>query len=70
MFNPDFVTSQERERRLKAGTKETRYAKTISLPSEYWTLLEQIIHKLNLKNASGGMKYCIKEIGIEEGIET
>ena len=70
MFNPDFVTPQERERRRKAGTKETRYAKTISLPSEYWTLLEHITHKLNLKNASGGIKYCIKQIGIEEGLES
>jgi len=70
MFNPDFVTPQERERRLKAAQKEMNVAKTISIPISYWALLDQIKTKLKKKNANDTLKYCIKEIGIEEGLES
>ena len=70
MFNPDYVTSLERERRLKAAQKETKVAKTISIPISYWALLDQIRNKLGKKNANESLKYCIKQIGIEEGLES
>ena len=70
MFNPDFVTPLERERRLKAAQKETKVAKTISIPISYWTLLEEIRNKLEKKNANETLLYCIKQIGIEEGLES
>ena len=69
MFNPDHVTPLEKERRLKAAQKETKVAKTISVPISYWALLEQIRNKIGKKNANETLMYCIKEIGIEEGIE-
>ena len=58
-----------KERRLKAEQKETKVAKTISVPISYWALLEQIRNKIGKKNANETLMYCIKEIGIEEGIE-
>jgi hypothetical protein len=58
-----------KERRLKAAQKETKVAKTISVPISYWALLEQIRNKIGKKNANETLMYCIKEIGIEEGIE-
>ena len=70
MFNPDYVTSLERERRLKAAQKETKVAKTISIPISYWALLDQLRTKLGKKNANESLKYCIKQIGIEEGLES
>ena len=70
MFNPDYVTSLERERRLKAAQKETKVAKTLSIPISYWALLDQIRNKLGKKNANETLKYCIKQIGIEEGLES
>ena len=70
MFNPDYVTALERERRLKAAQKETKVAKTISIPISYWALLDQIRNKLGKKNANESLKYCIKQIGIEEGLES
>jgi len=70
MFNPDFITPLERERRLKAAQKETKTAKTISIPSSYWALADQIRNKLGKKNANETIMYCIKEIGIEEGLES
>ena len=70
MFNPDFVTPLERERRLKAAQKETKVAKTISIPISYWALLDQLRTKLGKKNANETLLYCIKQIGIEEGLES
>ena len=59
-----------KERRLKAEQKETKVAKTISVPISYWALLEQIRNKIGKKNANETLMYCIKEIGIEEGLES
>ena len=59
-----------KEQRLKAAQKETKVAKTISVPISYWALLEQIRNKIGKKNANEALMYCIKEIGIEEGIES
>ena len=70
MFNRDFVTPLERERRLKAAQKETKVAKTISIPISYWALVDQIKTKLGKKNANETIMYCIKEIGISEGLES
>ena len=69
-LDPDYVTKQERERRLKAAQKETKTAKTISIPSSYWALADQIRNKLGKKNANETVMYCIKQIGIEEGLES
>ena len=69
-LNPDFVTKEEVARRLKATQKETKVAKTISIPISYWALLDQVRNKLGKKNANETIMYCIKEIGIEEGIES
>jgi len=70
MFNRDYVTPLERERRLKAAQKETKVAKTISVPISYWALLDQIRNKIGKKNANETLQYCIKQIGIEEGLES
>jgi hypothetical protein len=70
MFNPDFVTPLEKARRLKAAQKEIKVAKTISIPVSYWTLVDQIKTKLGKKNANETLLYCIKQIGIEEGLES
>jgi hypothetical protein len=70
MFNPDYVTVEERERRRKAGVKEIKVAKTISIPVSYWALLDEIRNKLGKKNANETLQYCIEQIGIEEGLES
>ena len=70
MFNPDHVTPLEKARRLKAAQKEIKVAKTISIPISYWALVDQIKTKLGKKNANETLLYCIKQIGIEEGIES
>jgi hypothetical protein len=70
MFNPDHVTPLERARRLKAAQKETKVAKTISIPISYWALLDQVRNITGKKNANETIMYCIKQIGIEEGIES
>ena len=70
MFNPDYVTPLEKARRIKAAQKETKVAKTISIPISYWALVDQIKTKLGKKNANETLLYCIKQIGIEEGIES
>ena len=70
MFNRDYITPLERERRLKAAQKETKVAKTISIPISYWALVDQIKTKLGKKNANETLLYCIKQIGIECGIES
>jgi hypothetical protein len=63
-------TKLGKERRLKAAQKETKVAKTISVPVSYWALLDQIKTKLGKKNANEALMHCIKEIGIEEGLES
>jgi hypothetical protein len=70
MFNPDYVTPLEKARRIKAAQKETKVAKTISIPISYWALVDQIKTKLGKKNANETLLYCIKQIGIEEGLES
>ena len=70
MFNPDYVTPLEKARRLKAAQKEMKVAKTISIPISYWALLDQLRTKLGKKNANETLLYCIKQIGIEEGLES
>ena len=70
MFNPDYVTPLEKARRLKAAQKEISAAKTISIPISYWALLDQVKNKLGKKNVNETLMYCIKEIGIEEGLES
>ena len=69
-LDPNVVTKVEKERRLKAAQKETKVAKTISIPISYWALLDQVRNQLGKKNANETIMYCIKEIGIEEGIES
>ena len=64
------VTKVEKERRLKAAQKETKVAKTISIPISYWALLDQVRNKLGKKNANETIMYCIKEIAIGEGLES
>ena len=70
MFNPDYVTPAERERRIKAQQQPTKSAKTISIDSSYWALLDQIKMKVGKKNANETIAYCIEQIGIEEGLES
>jgi len=70
MFNPDHVTPLEKARRLKAAQKETKVAKTISIPISYWALLDQVRNTTGKKNANETIMYCIKQIGIEEGLES
>jgi hypothetical protein len=70
MFNPDYVTKAERERRLKAKQKPTRTAKTLSVESSVWALLDLIKVAKGFKNANETVAYCIREIGVAEGIET
>lgn len=69
-LDPNVVTKVEKERRLKAAQKETKVAKTISIPISYWALLDQVRNQLGKKNANETIMYCIKQIGIEEGIES
>ena len=69
-LDPDYVTKAERERRRHTAQKETKVAKTISIPISYWALLDQIRNKLGKKNANEALLYCIKQVGIEEGIES
>ena len=66
----DAETKLGKERRLKAAQKETKVAKTISVPISYWALLEQIRNKIGKKNANETLMYCIEQIGIEEGLES
>ena len=66
MFNPDYVTPLEKARRLKAAQKETKVAKTISIPISYWALLDQLRTKLDKKNANETLLYCIKQISLRQ----
>ena len=70
MFNPDYVTKAEKERRLKVKQKPTRTAKSITADSSVWALLDLIKVAKNFKNANETVAYCIREIGVAEGIET
>lgn len=70
MFNPDYITPQERERRRKAAVKEIKSAVTITMPSTYWAVLSQLQQELGKKTASETMMYCILEIATEKGIES
>ena len=69
-LDPDYVTKAERERRRQTAHKETKVAKTISIPISYWALLDQVKHKVGKKNVNETLMYCIKEIGIDAGIES
>ena len=77
MFNPDYVTPEERERRRLAQIKIVKGNRTITIPMQHWILLDQIFEKLgkskNLKSSttnSDTVRYCIEQIGIEEGLES
>jgi hypothetical protein len=77
MFNRDYVTPPERERRRLMKIKVSKANRTITIPMEHWILLDKIHDKLsrakNLKSSttnSDTVRYCIEQIGIEEGIES
>ena len=73
MFNPDFITSLERERRLKENERnEIKTAKSISIGFSYWSLAQQIKTKHNLKGKgfNSVVAYCLYEIGKIDGLET
>ena len=73
MFNPDFITSLERERRLKENERnETKTAKSISMGFSYWSLAQQIKTKHNLKGKgfNSVVAFCIYEIGKIDGLES
>jgi len=70
IFDPNALTKVEKARRLKSAQKETKVAKTISIPISYWALLDQVRNITGKKNANETIMYCIKEIGIDEGIES
>jgi len=72
-FNPDYVTPPERERRRLAKIKVAK--------ANHWILLDKIFDKLSLTletkdipksstTNSDTVRYCIEQIGIEEGIES
>jgi len=66
----DFVTKEERERRRKAGVGEIKSAVTITMPTTYWAVLDQLKTQLHKKTASETMMYCILEVATEKGIES
>jgi hypothetical protein len=70
MFNKDFVTKEEQERRRNAGVGVIKSAVTITMPATYWAVLQQLQTELGKKNASETMMYCILEIATEKGIES
>ena len=70
MFNKDFVTKEEQERRRNAGVAVIKSAVTITMPSTYWATLQKLQTELGKKNASETMMYCILEIATEMGIES
>jgi|TARA_R110002110_G_scaffold61570_1_gene172606 hypothetical protein len=76
-FNPDYVTPAERERRRLAKIKIAKANRTITIPMQHWILLDMITDKLggvkNIKSSttnSDTVRYCIEQVGIEEGLET
>jgi len=73
MFNPDYITPVERERRLKENERnETKTAKSISMGFSYWSLAQQIKTKHNLKGKgfNSVVAFCIYEIGKIDGLES
>lgn len=76
MFNSDYVTPEERERRRLAKIKVSKANRTITIPMQHWILLDLIFEKLggvkNLKSSttnSDTVRYCIEQIASEEGID-
>ena len=78
-FNPDYVTPPERERRRLAKIKVSKANRTITIPMQHWILLDKIFEKLSLTletppksstTNSDTVRYCIEQIGIEEGLES
>ena len=73
MFNPDYVTPIERERRDKENERnETKTAKSISMGFSYWSLAQQIKtnHNLKGKGFNSVVAFCILEIGKIDGLES
>ena len=77
MYNTDYVTPMERERRRLAKIKTAKANRTITIPMQHWILLDLIFEKLggikNLKSSttnSDTVRYCIEQIGIQERLET
>ena len=70
MWNKNYVTVDEKERRRKAGVGEIKSAVTITMPTTYWSVLQQLQAELGKKTASETMMYCILEIATEKGIES
>jgi len=73
MFNRDYVTPIERERRLKENERnEIKTAKSISIGFSYWSLAQQIKTKHNLKGKgfNSVVAYCLHEIGKIDGLES
>ena len=70
MWNKNYVTVDEKERRRKAGVGEIKSAVTITMPTTYWSVLQQLQTELGKKTASETMMYCILEIAAEKGIES
>ena len=70
MWNKDYITVQEKERRRKTGVGIIKSAVTITMPATYWAVLQQLQTELGKKNASETMMYCIMEIATEKGIES
>jgi len=56
----NFVTKEERE----------RSAVTITMPTTYWSVLQQLQTEFHKKTASETMMYCILEVATEKGIES
>ena len=69
-LDPKMVTKEEKERRRKAGVGEIKSAVTITMPTTYWSVLDQLKTQLHKKTASETMMYCILEIATEKGIES
>ena len=42
MWNKDFVTKEERERRRNAGVGVIKSAVTVTMPATYWAVLQQL----------------------------
>jgi len=73
MFNRDYVTPIERERRLKENERnEIKTAKSISIGFSYWSLAQQIKTKHNLKGKgfNSVVAYCLHEIGKIDDLES
>ena len=69
-LDPKMVTKEEKERRRKAGVGEIKSAVTITMPTTYWAVLDQLKTQLHKKTASETMMYCILEIATEHELES